>query len=360
MNKRQFSQPSPPQERSGFASAVLPTMLRSSYDGARWGPIDAVPYAALNLSPMSRVLHYGQSVFEGMKVVRGPHGPAIFRPRDHFERFKCSARRMCIPEVDVDALMEATMAIIATLGEAVPASPGFLYVRPFAFCADEGLAPDASVSYELRVLFLPVAPLFDSSATARLLRLTTNRSFTRAAPGGTGAVKTAANYASTMLPKRIAMEAGFDEVLWLDAREGRFVEETGSMNVLFVIDGVLVSPPVGDTVLPGVTRATLLALARDLDIPTQERPVAIDAVEWQRVTEVFGAGTAAGTAAVGWVEHEGRVLFERRSRGPICSVLSETYDAVLRGRIESPSEWHAICLPQPAAHARARESVLPR
>jgi branched-chain amino acid aminotransferase len=326
-----------------FASRTLPTVLTSEHDGRGWSPIRQAPFEPLALTPFSRVLHYGQSVFEGLKAVRGVSGPALFRPRDHIARLNRSAERLCLPAVDEAELLAAVCELVGDARDAVPELPGSLYVRPVVFADDEGLTPDPAERCRLSVFMCPMSPLFGAGAQQRLVRLTTNPARIRSAPGGTGSVKFAGNYASAMLAKREAKAAGFDEVLWLDACERRFVEETGSMNVMFVIGDRLVTPPLRDTVLPGITRATLLWLARDLGIETEVRPLAIDSSEWRDVTEVFSAGTAAGTAPIGHVHHEGKVLFASPARGPICSLLTEAYVAVATGRRPSPDGWCQPC-----------------
>lgn len=333
-------------ETTSFASVALPQMLSSYFDGSSWSEIVVEPFRDLAMSPFARVLHYGQSVFEGMKAVRGIDGVSVFRAREHLERLNRSADRLCMPSLDVEAVSRAIDELVGRFADAVPEYPGSLYVRPVVHCADEGLAPDPGERYRFLVLLAPIQPLFDSG---RLVRLTTCPGRIRSAPGGTGAAKCAGNYAGAMLAKREARSAGFDEVLWLDAVERRFVEETGSMNVMLVKDGCLVTPPAGDTVLPGMTRATLLWLAAQLGIEARVEPVPIDADAWSGVTEVFSSGTAAGTAPIGHVEHEGRVLFESDAQGPICSLLSEAYAATVTGRRPAPSGWRRL-----VASSRAR------
>lgn len=336
---------------SSFASAALPLSLACEHDGRAWSALEVVPCAPLALTPFSRVLHYGQSVFEGLKATRSSSGPALFRPRCHLERFNRSAARLCIPPIDVDAAHAALVEFVAAHADSVPPPPAALYVRPFAYCTDEGLAPDPGAAYRFQVVFSPIAPLFSDGTGERMVRLTTDPLRSRAARGGTGWIKCAGNYAGTMLAKRAARAAGFDEVLWLDSATGRFVEETGSMNVMFVRQGRLITPPLQDTILPGITRATLLWLAQELDIPTEERALAIDSDEWRDVTEAFSAGTAAGTAPIGLIEHAGRALFRAEARGPVCALLSRAYAATVQGRRPAPEGWYVPC-PRPRALQR--------
>ena len=284
---------------------------------------------------MTLALHYGQSVFEGFKALRQVDGSvAIFRPEDHLLRLQRSARRMCIPEPPVESLLDAILELVGENECAVPEAPGFLYVRPLVFSDLPGLAPSPGAGYRLIVTVMPVAPLFGSEGA----RLTTVPDLIRAAPGGAGDCKCAANYAAAMYAKQLALDEGCDEVLWLDATERRWVEETGSMNLMYVRDDRLCTPPLTGTILPGITRATLLALAKELGVKSGERPLAIDE-GWAGVTEVFSSGTAAGTAHVREIVHNGEIRFHREAPGPIATALGEAYSGALTGTRPVPRGW---------------------
>jgi branched-chain amino acid aminotransferase len=197
-----------------------------------------------------------------------------------------------------------------------------------------GYATPASAS--LVVMLVPVPPLFHGTGG---VRLTTETKYVRAAPGGTGSAKCAGNYAGSLLAQREARLRGFDEVLWLDARERRWVEEAGGMNLMLVREGRLSTPPLSDTILPGITRDSLLALARARGVAVEERPISTDPADWRGVSEAFTSGTAAGTAHIRAIEHQGRVLFERAEPGPIALSLGSALDDLKFGRAPDPFGW---------------------
>lgn len=318
----------------GFNASNTGIRLEASFRGGAWSELrwNEEP---LSLSPMALGLHYGQSIFEGFKALRQEDGSvALFRPEDHLIRFGRTAARMCMPEPPREALLEGILELVRERADLVPDAPGFLYLRPLMFSDEAGLAPVPSEEFHLLVVALPVDPLFRQEG----VRLTTVPEHVRAAPGGTGACKCAGNYAASMAGTRRAKDLGYDEVLWLDAMERRWVEETGSMNVMYVRDGRLCTPPLGGTILPGITRDTLLRLGRDLEIDAAEAPLAIDE-DWSAVTEVFSSGTAAGTTHIRSVMHGGEVLFERDRPGPVASAIGEAYEDLLRGRRPAPTGW---------------------
>lgn len=325
--------------RRAFAAEPLPVVVSATWEGGDWSPFEIGRSEDFTLSPLARVMHYGQAVFEGLKANRTDEGPTLFRPYDHLARMGRSAERMGMPAPPVDGAVSAIAEAVASLGGEIPPAPGALYVRPLLFCDDSGLVPSSGTRFRFVVFFVPMAPLFGSGAG---VRLTTCPEFTRAAPGGTGAAKCAGNYAGAMAAKVRVQEAGFDEVLWLDAVERRWIEETGSMNVMLVRDGVLVTPRLTDTILPGITRDTLLWLAEEIGIEAREESIAIDG-DWSGVTEVFSSGTAAGTARIAHVEHAGDVLFRSDADGPVRTALSEAYAALITRRRPAPERWRVVC-----------------
>jgi branched-chain amino acid aminotransferase len=325
---------------SGFGRKTTPHSLVQRYRDGRWEVAGFEPIRPLELSPLTHALHYGASIFEGFKAFRQPDGSvALFRMSAHLARLQRSAARMCLPPIDEEALGRAIVALIRMDREHVPAPPDSLYVRPLYF-ADEGVLGYATPnSATLIVMLVPVPPLFQGS---RGVRLTTETKYVRAAPGGTGSAKCAGNYAGSLLAQREARARGFDEVLWLDARERRWVEEAGGMNLMLVRGGVLSTPPLSDTILPGITRDSLLTLARHLGIGAEERAIATDPAEWHEVSEAFTAGTAAGTAHVREIVHEGRTLFAREEPGPIARRLGQELDALKFGMVSDPFGWRLL------------------
>lgn len=327
------------RESAPFGTACASTMLVQHCADGTWTPPELVPYGDLGLSPMTRALHYGQSVFEGMKGFRLPDGRlSVFRMRDHLERLNHSARRMCMPEVDVEALGAGIRELIRAEAASVPDAPGFLYVRPLYFAESSDLHPLPASRYALLVLLSPGEAIYDPDAG---LIITTMPDFTRAAAGGTGTAKCAGNYAGALLAREEARRRGFDEVLWLDPREKRFAEETGTMNLMLVRRDRLVTPALTDSILAGITRDTLLQLGREVGIPVEEAPVPVTSSFWSEVSEVFASGTAAGTAHVREVHHRNERLFARTEPGPIARRLGRLLDESHRGERHDPLDWRA-------------------
>jgi len=322
----------------GFNASDTGDRLEATFRDGAWSELRWSRAESLSLSPMALGLHYGQSIFEGFKALRQEDGEvAVFRPSDHLARFGRSAARMCMPAPPEAALLQGVRDLVRQRADLVPEAPGFLYLRPLMFSDEPGLAPVPAAEFHLLLAALPVDPLFRKEG----VRLTTVPDHARAAPGGTGACKCAGNYAAAMAGTRRAQELGLDEVLWLDATERRWVEETGSMNVMYVRDGRLCTPPLGGTILPGITRDTLLRLAGDLGIEAEESPLAIDE-DWGRISEVFSSGTAAGTTHIQRVEHRGETLFHRSAPGPVATAVGAAYEDLLRGRREDPAGWRMV------------------
>lgn len=320
-----------------FGTHTTAHMLVQRYTEGAWRPAETVATAPLALAPLTHALHYGASIFEGFKAHRQPDGSlALFRPLDHLERLNRSARRMCLPEIDPAALCQSIVELVRTDGAHAPAPPDALYVRPLMFADDGVLGYSTPTSVTLVVLLVPVTVLFKGASG---VRVRTETRYVRAAPGGTGSAKCAGNYAGALLAQREARAAGFDEVLWLDARERRWLEEAGGMNLMLVRGGALSTPPLTDTILPGVTRASLLQLARDLDIRAEERPISTDAADWRDVSEAFACGTAAGTTPIREIVHAGKVLFAREEPGPVTRRLGERLEGIKLGRAEDPHGW---------------------
>jgi branched-chain amino acid aminotransferase len=332
---------SAPPARSGFGTTTTPHLLVQHFAGGAWSPARIEPSAPLTLGPLTHALHYGASIFEGFKAHRQPDGSvALFRPLDHLARLNRSAERMCLPRVDPARLCADIAALVRADAAHVPAPPDALYVRPLLYADDGVLGYSTPTSVALAVMLVPVPVLFKAAGG---VRVRTETRYVRAAPGGTGSAKCAGNYAGALLAQREARAAGFDEVLWLDARERRWLEEAGGMNLMLVRGGKLSTPPLSDTILAGITRDSLLQLARREGLEAEERPLSTDEREWGDVSEAFTSGTAAGTAHIREIVHEGRVLFARPEPGPVARRLGERLERIKFGREPDPFGWrHAL------------------
>lgn len=320
-----------------FGTRPTPHLLLQRYAHGAWGPAEIVESSPIALAPLTHALHYGASIFEGFKAHRQPDGSvALFRPVDHLRRLNRSAERMCLPAVDPESLARDVAALVRADEAHVPAAPNALYVRPLLFADDAVLGYATPTSALLAVVLVPVPVLFKDKAG---VRLRTETRYVRAAPGGTGSAKCAGNYAGALLAQRQARAEGFDEVLWLDACERRWIEEAGGMNLMLVRAGALSTPPLSDTILAGMTRDSLLTLARASGIPAEERVLSTAAADWADVSEAFMAGTAAGTAHIREIVHEGEVRFARPEPGPIARALGERLERIKFGLEPDPFGW---------------------
>jgi len=275
-------------------------MSIAQHSNKHWKHCELKPFAPIEMSPLALGLHYAQIVFEGMKAYRYDNGDvAVFRIEKHHERFNKSLTRMCMPTIPLEHFREGIIGLVRADRSWVPPGPdSAYYIRPFVIASEERMGIKVSDDYLYMVVGGPFRPLY-----ARPLRVRIERVFARAVSGGTGFAKCAGNYAAAMLPTQLAQREGFDQVIWTDAKDHRVIEESGTMNVMFVIDGVIVTPSLTDTILDGVTRESVLTIANDLGLPFSERLVTVDdlaqGLRAGRVTEAFGVGTAAAVAPIG-------------------------------------------------------------
>jgi branched-chain amino acid aminotransferase len=300
-----------------------------------------VPYGPLPLPPAPIGVQYGQALFEGFKAFRTVDERVVmFRPRDNWVRLNRSAARLAMPEVPEPLFLEGIAELVRIDRDWVPRREGgSLYVRPVYFAIGEELVVSAAKHYRLVVITSPVGPYF-----AGPVNLIAEEQYVRAFPGGTGDVKAAGNYSGSLLAARNAQERGYQNVLWLDGAERRFIEEGGLMNVLFVVDGVVVTPPLTGTILPGVTRDSVLTLLREMGVAVEERQIAIDEIfslrEEGRLTEAAGVGTAATIAPIGRVRYRDREIDLTLQGGE--SVLEQVrlrLEAIRTGRESDSHGW---------------------
>ena len=336
-------------DRLGFGTVFSDHMFSMDYRDGAWREPRIQPYAALSLEPGVSMLHYGQTVFDGYKAYRGVDGKArLFRPDMNARRLHDSCRRLCIPVPPLDQFSEltinATRELVALDQAWIPHKPGHsLYVRPLIFATEVTLEVRAATRYSFIVMTSPVGAYFGDSLRGVSLRVEDR--YTRAASiGGLGAAKTAANYAASLLPGADAQAQGFDQVLWLDGNEHRYVEEVGAMNIFFKIDGKVVTPPLGGSILPGIVRDSTLTLLADWGVPVEERRVGIDeivdAFRDGRVEEMFGAGTAAVICPVAKIGYQGEVYSVANTPpGELTQRLYDELTGIQYGSIEDRHKW---------------------
>lgn len=333
----------PGAESLGFGRHFSPTMMSARWtEAAGWTEVELLPRAPISLDPAASVLHYGQAIFEGLKALRQPDATRIFRPDAHARRFQRSAERLCMPVLPVETFVRAVRALVAADHDYVPMTPGCLYLRPTMIATEAALGVRAATEYLFFVIGSPSGPYFKDPD--KVLRIWVERHFVRAARGGLGSAKAAANYAGSLLASKKAKERGCDQVLWLDSEHHDEIEELGSGNAFFVRDGVLVTPPLFDSVLEGVTRDSILTVAKETGLPAEVRPVHLDEaladIRSGRITEMFTCGTAAVITAVGTlVDEAGELPVGTGQIGTVTASLRARLNAILYGETPDPHGW---------------------
>ena len=335
----------PDESNLGFGQFFTDHMFIMDYkEGSGWHNPRIVPYGPLEMDPSCAVLHYGQAVFEGMKAYRGEDGRVLlFRPEQNMARLNRSNERMSIPQFDEEFALKAIKKLVALDQDWIPKSPGTaLYLRPFVIATDNVLGVRASYSYKFIVILSPVGAYYKEGINP--VSIYVEPHYVRAVRGGTGFAKAAGNYAGSLLAQKNAQERGHSQVLWLDGLERKYVEEVGAMNVFFNIDGELVTPELGDSVLPGITRNSILQLLRSWDIPTVERSLGVEEIfaahKEGRLIEAFGCGTAAVVSPIGKLEYDGQII--EIGEGKIGELTQRVYDTltgIQTGQEPDPFGW---------------------
>src|SRR5688572_17289821 len=292
----------------GFGNYISDHMLVADYNNKAWGEPKVIPYGEIPMTPAILALHYGQAIFEGMKAFKMSDGAiSIFRVQRHYQRLLKSLERMCMPAISEELFVSSLHALIETDKKWVPSGEGYsLYIRPLVFATESRLGVKISEEYKFVIMTCPAGPYF-----TKPLRLKVEETYVRAAEGGTGFAKCAGNYGGAFYPTQLAREQGFDQILWTDSKEHKYIDEVGMMNVMFVLNGNLVTPQLNTAILDGVTRDSILTLAKE--IPTfkiEERRITLDEIEQGFIkgtlTEAFGTGTAAVVAPIAVINIRGK------------------------------------------------------
>lgn len=333
----------------GFGKLFTDHMVSIDYDAGQgdaggWHSATLGPLVPIPLHPAASVLHYAQEIFEGMKAYRLADGTmALFRPDANARRFNASARRLAMPELPEETFIEAVrQAVLADADWFPRVDGGSLYIRPFMFANEHFLGVRPATRYKFLVIVSPAGNYFKSGAPAVSVWVS---DYTRAAPGGTGEAKCGGNYAASLVPTKEAFAKGHDQVVFLDAAEHRWIEELGGMNLFFVFDdGRMITPPLGGTILPGITRDSLLVLAREQGLDVREERYSLD--QWRNdaasghLVECFACGTAAVVTAVGKVAgREGEFSIGSGGPGQLTSRLREELVGIQRGTVEDRHGW---------------------
>ena len=341
--------PRPADEALSFGTVFTDHMFMMDYhEGEGWHDARIVPYQPLSLDPATAVLHYAQAVFDGLKAFRGRDGVIrLFRPDRHAQRMQSSAERLCIPPLAGAQVIESFRALIALDQAWVPAKLGTsLYIRPTIIASEAFLGVRPAKSYIYYVILSPVGAYYAEGMNP--VKILVADKYVRAVEGGLGAAKTAGNYAASLYASEEAKKAGYTQVLWLDGVQRRYFDEVGTMNIMVKIGGEVITPPLtGGTILPGVTRDSVLTLLKDWGVPASERPVSIEEVlaahRAGTLEEVWGTGTAAVVSPVGELGYKGeRILINAGKTGPMAQRL---YDAITAIQYGTEPDRHAWTLP---------------
>lgn len=330
----------------GFGTVFTDHMASIDWsDGRGWHSATIGPREKLSLDPATAVLHYAQEIFEGLKAYKLADGSmALFRPEENARRFNASARRLAMPEMPEKLFIEAIREVVLTDRDWFPqVEGGSLYIRPFMFASEAFLGVRPAKEYKFLVIASAAGNYFKSGAPA--VSIWVSADYTRAAPGGTGAAKCGGNYAASLVPQAEAMAHGHDQVVFLDAAEHKWIEELGGMNLFFVFDdGRIVTPPLTGTILPGITRDSLITLAREEGLEVAEKRYSLD--QWRedagsgKLVETFACGTAAVVTPVGRVAgNDGEFTIGSGGPGQLTTKLRERLVAIQRGTAEDRHGW---------------------
>jgi branched-chain amino acid aminotransferase len=327
----------------GFGEVFSDHMVSADYADGQWKAPRIAPYGPIEIYPSNTSIHYGQVVFEGLKAFYTNKGINMFRPEQHHERMNRSSRRLCIPETEYGFFIEALKGLIALDKDWVPGKKGTaLYIRPFVFATDNYLGVRVSKTYRFMIITSPVGAYFKEGFNP--VSLITSDKYVRAVKGGLGEAKTPANYAASLLPAEEAKKAGFSQVLWLDGVEGKYIDEVGTMNVFFLIGDELITPVLEGNILKGITRDSVITLARKWGVTVVERRISmeevINAADNGTLKEVFGTGTAAVISPVGKIQHnDTSITVNNGQAGELSLKLFNEITGIQYGEKEDEYGW---------------------
>ncbi|MHA2274972.1 MAG: branched-chain amino acid aminotransferase [Candidatus Kariarchaeaceae archaeon] len=327
-----------------FGREFTDRMFLRVYKEGAWQQGKIIPYQNFSLPPSTMVFHYGQEIFEGLKAFNQVDGtPVMFRPDENAKRFAKSAIRMVMPPIDPEYFLETTRRLIELEKDWIPKKRGTaLYIRPTMIATEPALGVHPSDEYYFFTILSPSGPYFVEGFSPTSIKV--EDQYVRAAMGGTGEAKAGGNYAASLLAATKAKEEGYSQVLWLDAQERKYVEEVGAMNIAFVMDDVIYTAPLSGTILPGITRKSVIQLADDLGIQMREKALSIDVIvegiKSGNLTEIFGIGTAASIAPVGKIKYKEQVLkINNNNIGPVTQSVYDELTGIQYGDVEDRHGW---------------------
>lgn len=334
-----------PGAKLGFGHIFTDYMLVLPYDeGQGWHDPEIRPYAPIELSPAAMCLHYGQTVFEGMKAYRTADNKIqLFRPMENFKRLNKSNERLVIPELDENLAMDCLMELLRVEKDWVPANDGeSLYIRPYIIAVDPFLGVKPGAHYLFMIILSPSGAYYESGLNP--VNIYVENKYVRAVRGGMGFAKTGGNYAASLIGQDEAHKQNYSQVLWLDGVEQKYIEEVGAMNIFFVIDGEVVTPELQGSILPGITRKSAIEVCKSWGLEVTERRITIqeisDAYDAGKLQEVFGTGTAAVISPVGHLKWGDKVMVINDNKiGDISQKLYDTMTGIQWGKIEDTFGW---------------------
>jgi len=342
---RKDLKPVPASDKLGFGVHFSDHMLAMDYNLEKgWHDARVEAYGPIQIDPSMMALHYGQAIFEGMKAFRAADGNInLFRARDHFRRFNKSARRVCIPELDIEEIFAGLKKLLEVDHKWVPSAQGTaLYIRPFIFATDQFLGVRPSHTYKLMIILSPVGAYYAEGFNP--VKIMVEDEYVRAVRGGIGEIKTPGNYAASLLAAVKAQKKGFTQVLWLDAHELKWLEEVGTMNIMVKIGDEVITPPLNGSILPGITRDSTIKILKSWDIPIVEKQISIQEVMQAgsdgSLKEMFGTGTAAVISPVGSIHYkESNAIINNGNVGELSQKLFDEITAIQYGTKEDVNGW---------------------
>lgn len=324
-----------------FGKYFTDHMLEANYENGEWGAVEIKPYQAITIDPACAALHYGQAIFEGIKAYKTREGKVfIFRPEDNFKRFNISAERMEMPVIPEEIFMEGMKQLVRLDQKWIPAKADHsLYIRPFMFSTDEVIGVKPSSKYKFMIILSPTGPYYSAP-----MRIYAEEKFVRAVEGGVGYTKNAGNYGSSMHATAEAKRKGFDQVLWMDAFEHKYVQECGTMNVFFIIGNSAITPSVDEgTILAGVTRDSVIQILKDMGLKVEERRLGMDeiieAYKNKDLTEIFGTGTAATISPIKELLYKDFVMTFETEKWKVAPEVKRRLNDIKEGRAEDKYHW---------------------
>jgi branched-chain amino acid aminotransferase len=324
-----------------FGKVYTDHMFQADYRDGQWKNFRIVPYGHMLVSPATPAIHYGQSIFEGMKAHISPSGETlVFRPLDNWKRMNISAERMCMPEIPEEVFMGGLQELLDLERAWIPTAEGSsLYIRPFMFSADEYIGIRPSQDFTFMIILSPVGAYYAAPVKVKI-----ETHYTRAVKGGTGFAKAGGNYGAALYPTKLAVDQGYHQLIWTDGTQHQYIEESGTMNVMFILEDTLVTPPLSDSILAGITRDSVLQIARSWGITVEERKISVhellENIYHGKVKEAFGVGTAATIANIELIGHDGKDhLLPPVSQRTFATKIYNELDAIKRGLVPDKFGW---------------------